>query len=51
MKISSPLAAALMLASLVGFQAQAGTRQVLDANGQTRHCPRCSPAGRGAERA
>ena len=26
MKISSPLAAALMLASLVGFQAQAGTR-------------------------
>ena len=39
MKISSPLAAALMLASLVGFQAQAGTRQVLDANGQTHTVP------------
>ncbi|MGE6195907.1 ABC transporter substrate-binding protein [Aeromonas media] len=39
MKISSPLAAALMLASLVGFQAQAGTRQVLDANGQSHTVP------------
>ncbi|MBP6791811.1 MAG: ABC transporter substrate-binding protein, partial [Aeromonas sp.] len=39
MKIFSPLAAALMLASLVGFQAQAGTRQVLDANGQTHTVP------------
>ncbi|WP_262109789.1 iron-siderophore ABC transporter substrate-binding protein [Aeromonas sp. Marseille-Q5825] len=39
MKISSPLAAALMLASLVGFQAQAGTRQVLDANGQSQTVP------------
>ena len=39
MKISSPLAAALMLASLVGVQAQAGTRQVLDANGQTHTVP------------
>lgn len=39
MKISSPLAAALMLASLVGFQAQAGTRQILDANGQSQAVP------------
>lgn len=39
MKISSPLAAALMLASLVGFQAQAGTRQVIDANGQSQTVP------------
>lgn len=39
MKISSPLAAALMLASLVGFQAQAGTRQILDANGQSQTVP------------
>ncbi|WP_429165622.1 ABC transporter substrate-binding protein [Aeromonas rivipollensis] len=39
MKISSPLAAALMLACLVGFQAQAGTRQVLDANGQSQTVP------------
>ncbi|MGE6139224.1 iron-siderophore ABC transporter substrate-binding protein [Aeromonas media] len=39
MKISSPLAAALMLTSLVGFQAQAGTRQVLDANGQSHTVP------------
>ncbi|MFM5028215.1 ABC transporter substrate-binding protein [Aeromonas rivipollensis] len=39
MKISSPLATALMLASLVGFQAQAGTRQVLDANGQPHTVP------------
>ncbi|WP_461601649.1 ABC transporter substrate-binding protein [Aeromonas rivipollensis] len=39
MKISSPLAAALMLASLVGFQAQAGTRQVLDANSQSHTVP------------
>ncbi|HCH52190.1 MAG TPA: ABC transporter substrate-binding protein [Aeromonas sp.] len=39
MKISSPLATALMLASLVGFQAQAGTRQVLDANGQSHTVP------------
>lgn len=39
MKISSPLAAALMLASLIGFQAQAGTRQVLDANGQSHTVP------------
>lgn len=41
MKISSPLAAALMLASLVGFQAQAGTetRQVTDADGKTQVVP------------
>lgn len=39
MKISSPLVAALMLASLVGFQAQAGTRQVIDANGQSQTVP------------
>ncbi|MGY6037325.1 ABC transporter substrate-binding protein [Aeromonas sp. AE23HZ002T15] len=39
MKISSPLAAALMLASLVGSQAQAGTRQVIDANGQSQTVP------------
>lgn len=39
MKIFSPLAAALMLASLVGFQAQAGTRQILDANGQSQTVP------------
>lgn len=39
MKISSPLAAALMLVSLVGFQAQAGTRQVIDANGQSQSVP------------
>lgn len=39
MKISFPLAAALMLASLVGFQAQAGTRQILDANGQSQTVP------------
>ncbi|UNP90406.1 iron-siderophore ABC transporter substrate-binding protein [Aeromonas encheleia] len=39
MKIFSPLAAALMLASLVGVQAQAGTRQVLDANGQSHTVP------------
>ncbi|WP_323934040.1 iron-siderophore ABC transporter substrate-binding protein [Aeromonas caviae] len=39
MKISSPLAAALMLTSLVGFEAQASTRQVLDANGQSHTVP------------
>ena len=39
MKIFSPLATLLMLASLTGFQAQAGSRQVIDANGQ----PRASP--------
>ncbi|WP_290437469.1 ABC transporter substrate-binding protein [Aeromonas caviae] len=41
MKISSPLAAVLMLASLVGFQAQAGseTRQVTDADGKTQVVP------------
>jgi iron complex transport system substrate-binding protein len=41
MKISSPLAAALMLASLVGFQAQASTetRQVTDADGKTLAVP------------
>ncbi|MCH7369691.1 iron-siderophore ABC transporter substrate-binding protein [Aeromonas sp. MR16] len=39
MKISSPLAPLLVLASLVGFQAQAGTRQILDANGQSQVVP------------
>lgn len=39
MKISSPLAALLMLASLAGVQAQAGTRQVIDANGQSQVVP------------
>ena len=39
MKIFSPLAAALMLASLVGVQAQADSRQVIDANGKTQTVP------------
>ncbi len=47
MKISSPLAAVLMLASLVGFQAQAGseTRQVTDADGKTQVVPAQPKAG------
>ena len=39
MKIFSPLATLLMLASLTGFQAQAGSRQVIDANGQSQSVP------------
>lgn len=39
MKIFSPLATLLMLASLTGFQAQAGSRQVIDANGQPQSVP------------
>ncbi|MNF85842.1 putative siderophore-binding lipoprotein YfiY precursor [compost metagenome] len=39
MKIFSPLAAVLMLASLVGVQAQADSRQVIDANGKTQTVP------------
>ncbi|MCO4206056.1 ABC transporter substrate-binding protein [Aeromonas taiwanensis] len=39
MKIFSPLATLLMLVSLTGVQAQAGSRQVIDANGQPQTVP------------